>query len=329
VRARGRDIVVTGSVAYDYLMTFPGRFLEHFLPDHLHHISVSFLVDEMRKVRGGCAPNIAYGLALLGEKPRIVAAAGRDAVEYRDWLAAEGVRVEGFRIFDDLFTASFFVSTDLEQNQIASFYTGAMARASEVALLDGDPAAIAYAIISPNDPAAMARYARDCRSAGIPFVYDPSQQVARLSGEDLWAGMEGASVLICNDYEWGIILQKTAKDEAEILSRVATLIVTHGAEGSSFRSGTASFRVPAARLRAPALDPTGVGDAFRGGLLKGMLRGDRWEFCGQIASVAAAFCLESVGPQPPRMSPEAFADRFRESYGDAPELSGLFEPVLA
>lgn len=321
--------MVTGSVAFDYLMSFPGRFLEHFLPDRLHRISVSFLVDEMRKVRGGCAPNIAYGLTLLGERPRILASAGRDAEDYRAWLASEGVRVDGFRIFGNVFTASFFVSTDLDQNQIASFYAGAMARASELSLLDGDPSGIAYVIISPNDPSAMARYARECREASVPFVYDPSQQVARLSGDDLLAGMEGAEVLICNDYEWGIILQKTGLAESEILARVATLIVTHGAEGSSIRTGSFSFHIPAARLRAPAVDPTGVGDAYRSGLLKGMLRGDRWEFCGQIASVAAVFCLESVGPQPPRMSPEAFLDRFRESYGEAPELSGLFEPVPA
>jgi len=282
----------------------------------------------MRKVRGGCAPNISYGLALLGEQPRIVAAAGRDAVDYRDWLRAQGVLVDGFRIFEDLFTASFFVSTDLDQNQIASFYAGAMARASELSLLDRDPSEIAMAIISPNDPAAMARYASECREASISFVYDPSQQVARLSGEDLLAGMEGASMLICNDYEWGIILQKTGMAESEILNHVASLVVTHGAEGSSFRHGSVSLHVPAARLRTSAADPTGVGDAFRSGLLKGMLRGDRWEFCGQVASIAAVFCLESIGPQPPRMRPEAFLERFRESYGDAPELSGLFEPVL-
>ncbi|MGH9441216.1 MAG: carbohydrate kinase family protein [Thermoanaerobaculia bacterium] len=324
-----RSVVVTGSVAYDYLMKFPGRFLEHFLPDRLHHISVSFLVDEMRKVRGGCAPNIAYGLALLGEHPRIVASAGCDAADYRDWLAAQGVRVEGLRIFDDLFTASFFVSTDLDQNQIASFYAGAMARASDLSLRDGIPGEVAYAIISPNDPAAMARYARECREAGIAFLYDPSQQVARLSGADLLAGMEGAAVLICNDYEWGIVLQKTNLHEEEILSRVKTLIVTHGAEGASFRTGSSSLQVPAARLRGPAVDPTGVGDAFRAGLLKGMLRGDPWDMCGRIASVAAAFCLESVGPQPPRMTEEVFADRFRESYGPGAQLSGLFKPVLA
>ncbi len=327
----GRDIVVTGSVAYDYLMTFPGKFIEHFLPDRLNRISVSFLVDEMRRVRGGCAPNIAYGLALLGERPRIVASAGSDAEDYRAWLASEGVRVEGLRIFPDVFTASFFVSTDVDQNQIASFYTGAMARASELSLLDldNDPSKFAYAIISPNDPSAMSRYASECRETGIPFVYDPSQQVTRLSGGDLVEGMLGAAVLICNDYEWGIIHQKTGLDEPEVLTRVETLIVTHGSEGSTIRTAAESISIPPARLRGPAVDPTGVGDAYRSGLLKGMLRKDSWERSGRIASVAAVFCLEALGPQPPRMSAVTFLERFRQSYGDDPELSNLFEPVPA
>jgi adenosine kinase len=328
VNGSSRTVVVTGSVAYDYLMTFPGRFLDHFLPDRLNRISVSFLVDEMRKVRGGCGPNIAYALTLLGERPRLVASAGPDAVDYREWLRSEGVIVDGMRIFEDVFTASFFVSTDLDQNQIASFYAGAMARAAELDLPDDDGSTIACVIISPNDPRAMARYAENCRQGSISFVYDPSQQVARLSGEELLQGMEGAAVLICNDYEWGMILQKTGGAESDILNRVGLLVVTHGAEGSSFRQGSVSIHVPPARLRGPAVDPTGVGDAFRGGLLKGMLRGDRWEFCGQIASIAAIFCLESLGPQPPRMSREAFLERFRENYGDAPELSSLFDPVL-
>ena len=328
MKGRGRTVVVTGSVAYDYLMTFPGKFLDHFLPDRLHRISVSFLVDEMRKVRGGCGPNIAYSLALLGEHPRLVASAGPDALDYREWLRGEGVVVDDMRIFDDVFTASFFVSTDLDQNQIASFYAGAMSRASEIALPESDRTEIACAIISPNDPRAMAQYAEDCRKGRIPFVYDPSQQVARLTGEELLQGMEGAAVLICNDYEWGMILQKTGNAESEILNRVGSLVVTHGSEGSTFRHGSVSLHVPPARLRRAALDPTGVGDAFRGGLLKGMLRGDRWEFCGQIASIAAIFCLEALGPQAPRMSPEVFLERFRENYGDAPELSNLFDPVL-
>ena len=324
---RRGSVIVTGSVAFDYLMTFPGRFIDHFLPDRLHRISVSFLVDEMRRVRGGCAPNIAYGLAQFGERPRIVAAAGSDAAEYREWLAGEGIDVSRLTLHPDLFTASFFVSTDIDQNQIASFYLGAMARAGREALLDGRREAIAAVMISPNDPAAMARYAGECRHAGIPFLYDPSQQVARLSGEDLKAGLEGATVLICNDYEFGIIAQKTGLSEDEILARVGTLVVTHGPEGSTIRTSEGRHAIPPARLRAPALDPTGVGDAYRGALLKGMLLGLSWDVAGRVASVAAAYCLEAIGPQPPRFDPADFAGRYRENFGETAGLARLFQPA--
>ena len=322
-------VVVTGSVAYDYLMRFPGRFLEHFLPDRLHRISVSFLVDDMRRVRGGCAPNIAYALAQFRERPRIVASAGKDAADYREWLAGEGIDVSGLRIHDDLFTASFFVSTDLDQNQIASFYLGAMGRAGELSPLEGDAEAVAAVIVSPNDPGAMARAVRECRAAGVPFLYDPSQQVARLSGEELRDGIEGAAVLICNDYEFGIVGQKTGLREDEIVAGVGALVVTHGPEGSTIRAGNRRHAIPAARLRGPAADPTGVGDCYRGGLLKGILRGDDWDFAGRIASVAAVYGLESDGPQPPRFDPDDFRERYRDNYGDDDRLADLFDPVSA
>jgi len=320
-------VVVTGSVAFDYLMTFPGKFIDHFLPDRLHRISVSFLVDEMRRVRGGCAPNIAYGLAQFFERPSIVAAAGSDAGEYRDWLAGQGIDVSGLALHPDLFTASFFVSTDTEQNQIASFYLGAMARAGQQPLFDGAARDVAAVMISPNDPAAMARYARECREAGVDFLYDPSQQVARLSGDDLRAGLEGAAVLICNDYEFGIITQKTGLTEDEILARVQTLIVTHGPEGSTIRTRENRHAVPPARLRSAPADPTGVGDAYRGALLKGMLLGLSWDVSGRVASVAAAYCLEAIGPQPPRFDPSEFLARYRENFGSSGDLARLFEPV--
>ncbi|HWC64674.1 MAG TPA: PfkB family carbohydrate kinase [Thermoanaerobaculia bacterium] len=324
MRRRG-PVVVTGSVAYDYLMTFPGRFLEHFLPDRLNRISVSFLVDEMRRVRGGCAPNIAYGLAQFGERPRIVASAGRDAADYREWLREQGIDVSGLRIHDDVFTASFFVSTDRDQNQIASFYTGAMGRAGELPLLDGGPPP-AWVIVSPNDPEAMVRYPRECREAGVPFLYDPSQQVARLSGEQLAAGLEDAAALICNDYEFGIVMQKTGMSEEGLLGEVGVLIVTHGPDGSTIRTRDDRHEIPPARVRGEAVDPTGVGDAYRGALLKGMLRGYPWDISGRVASVAAVYCLESLGPQPPRFSPDDFRGRYRENFGDA-DLADLFVPV--
>ncbi len=321
---RDGRIAVTGSVAFDYLMTFPGRFLDVVVPDRLHRLSVSFLVDEMRRVRGGVAPNIAFNLALLGERPLIVAAAGQDAVDYRASLAAEGVDVEGFVLFDDVFTASFFVSTDQDQNQIATFYAGAMARARELTLRRFRPASIGLAVVAPNDPAAMDAYARECRELGIPFLYDPSQQVARLSAEDLLTGLEGASILVGNEYEFGIIEKKTGLSEAEILSRVPVVVVTRGDEGSTIllRGGTpetpdgaATIRIPPAALRKAAIDPTGVGDAFRAGLLAARRRGLPWEVAGRAGSVAAVFALEALGPQPDRYTRQEFVARYRENFG--------------
>lgn len=325
-------IVVTGSVAYDYLMTFPGRFADVVVPDRMHRLSVSFLVDEMRRVRGGVAPNIAYNLALLGHRPSILATAGPDAADYKAWLESEGVDVSGLTICEDVFTASFFVSTDLEQNQIATFYAGAMARARELTFRVFPPGSVALALIGPNDPAAMDAYARECRELGIPFVFDPSQQVARLSGEEILAGLEGAAVLIGNEYEFGIIEKKTGLSEAELLARVPVVVITRGEEGSTIalRGGTpdapggaSTIRIPPAKLRGGALDPTGVGDAFRAGLLAARLRGLPWDVAGRVGSVAAVWALETVGPQPRRYSPEDFLGRFERDFGLAGAHAGV------
>ncbi len=328
MRKDGR-IVVTGSVAFDYLMTFPGKFTEHLIPDRMSRLSVSFLVDEMRRVPGGCAPNIAYGLALLGERPALLATAGKDAAEYRDRLAAEGVDVAGLRLETDLFTASFFVSTDQDQNQLASFYTGAMARARELSLASLDPSTIAFVVISPNDPPAMAAYARDCRQWSIPFLYDPSQQVTRLSGEEMQEGFRGAAILIVNDYEFGILTHKTGLTREEIEQRVPVLIVTHGPDGSTIHAplgegGRLVHHIPAAKVEGEALDPTGVGDSYRAGLLRGLRIGAPWPVAGRIGSIAAVFCLEHQGPQPPRYTPAQFLERYRRNYEEAPELDRLF-----
>lgn len=328
MRTDGR-IVVTGSVAFDYLMTFPGRFTEHLIPDRMARLSVSFLVDEMRRVPGGCAPNIAYALAMLGEKPALFATAGVDAAEYRDRLAAEGIDVSGLRLEPDLFTASFFVSTDQDQNQLASFYTGAMARARHLPLETLDPDSIAFVVISPNDPPAMASHAAFCRERGIPFLYDPSQQVTRLSGEEMSEGFRGASILIVNDYESGILMTKTGLTREELERRVPVFIVTHGPDGSAIHAplgagGRVVHHVPAAKVEREALDPTGVGDSYRAGLLRGLRIGAPLPVAGRIGSVAAVFCLESQGPQPPRYSPGEFLARYVRNYGETPELQRLF-----
>jgi adenosine kinase len=317
------NIVVTGSFAFDYIMHFPGRFTDHILPDKLDHISLSFLVDEMTRVYGGCAPNIAYSLALLGETPRLMATAGKDAGEYCDWLQENGVDTSLVSICEDCFTASFFVSTDLDQNQIASFYTGAMARARDLSFHEVDPKPD-ITIISPNDPGAMARYARECRELGIPYIYDPSQQVARVEGDELTEGLTGAHILIMNDYEYGILQKKTGLDQDELLARVPTIIVTKGEDGTDIVAGDQVIEIPVAKPEA-VLEPTGVGDAFRAGLLKGLAHGYDWPIIGRIAALAAAYVIEHPGPQPRPYTLQEFAARYRENFGDVPELADLIE----
>jgi adenosine kinase len=274
-------------------------------------------------------PNIAYGLALLGERPYLLATAGHDAAEYRDALAAAGVDVAGLVLDPELFTASFFVSTDEDQNQIASFYTGAMARARELSIREhggGTPAALV--IVSPNDPEAMRRYADECRRLGIPFLYDPSQQVARLTGEELLEGMRGAEILIVNDYELGIIAQKTALGIEALEERVPVLVTTHGADGSTISVDTgadAASDTPFRPRRSSAKRKTrrGSADAYRAGLVRGIRLALPWEVAGRMGSVAAVFGLEAMGPQPPRYSAADFRARYERNFGAEPLLDRL------
>lgn len=305
-------IIVTGSIAFDYLMTFPGSFTEHLLPDHLRRVSLSFLVDAMDKRRGGCAPNIAYTLALLGERPAILGTAGEDFAEYRRWLEAAGIDTSLIREIPGKFTASFFCSTDRDNNQIASFYTGAMAHAGELSFRTAGPCDLA--IISPNDPTAMVQYAEECRSLGIPYIYDPGQQCARSSGDELLAGLVGARILICNDYELALIRQKTGLDEAAILERCEALVVTRGEQGSSILCRHGRIEIEAVPPRRVA-DPTGVGDAYRGGFLKGLAMGADYEVAGRLGSVAATYALEHLGAQSHRYTWDEFKERYERHFG--------------
>jgi adenosine kinase len=304
--------IVTGSIAFDYLMSFPGKFTEHFLPEHMNRVSLSFLVDTMDKRRGGCAPNIAYTLALLGERPRLMATAGRDFDDYRHWLEAAGIDTSLVKQVADKFTASFFCSTDTESNQIASFYTGAMADAGALSFRTVTDATMV--IVSPNDPGAMVQYAEECRTLGIPFVWDPGQQCARMSGPELADGILGAAIVICNDYEIELMKQKTGLDEAAILSRAGALIVTRGEEGCTIHEGTTVTPVPAVPPRA-IVDPTGVGDAFRGGLLKGLAAGWGLEVACRVGSVAATYALEHLGGQSHAYTWDEFRSRYSAHFG--------------
>jgi adenosine kinase len=307
------SIVVTGSIAFDYLMSFPGKFTEQFLPEHMSRVSLSFLVDSMDKRRGGCAPNIAYTLALLGERPKLMGTAGQDFGDYRRWLDAAGIDTSLVKDVPDKFTASFFCSTDAANNQIASFYTGAMAHAGELSFRA--IGRVDLAIIAPNDPAAMTQYAEECRTLGVPFIFDPGQQCARMSGDELLDGIAGAAVVIVNDYELELLRQKTGLDEPAILERAAALVVTRGEHGSSVLRGANRVDVPAVTPRMIA-DPTGVGDAYRGGFMKGLASGASDRVCAELGSVAATFALEHLGGQSHAYTADEFAGRYREHFGD-------------
>lgn len=309
-------VLVTGSIAYDYLMSFPGKFTEHFLPEHMNRVSLSFLVDSMDKRRGGCAPNIAYTLALLGERPEIMATAGQDFGEYRSWLDDAGVDTSLVRIVGDKFTASFFCSTDENNNQIASFYTGAMANAGELSFrtvsgIRGE----GLVIISPNDPDAMVQYAEECNVMGLPYIWDPGQQCARMHGDQLRDGITGARLVIVNDYEFELLRQKTGMDKDAILGEVDALVVTRGEKGSSLYTASESHEIPAVKPHR-IVDPTGVGDAFRGGFMKGMMDGKPYLTCARMGTVAATYALEHMGGQGHAYTLPEFEARFRASFGE-------------
>jgi adenosine kinase len=317
------SIVVTGSIAYDYLMTFPGRFAECILPDQLHCVSLSFLVDDMRRQRGGCGANIAFNLGLLGERPLLMGTAGQDFPEYRDWLEEHGVDTSLTRIEPDLFTASYFVNTDLDGNQIASFYTGAMARARELSFHDLAPHPVELAVISPNDPQAMVKYVSECRSLRIPYLYDPGQQIVRLEGAELQAGLEGCALLVVNAYEFELLQERTNLSADDIRSAPArACVVTLGADGAHIWEQGTLHTIPPAPAEKVG-DPTGVGDAFRAGLMRGLTLDLSWDIAGRMGALAATYTLEQPGPQDHDYTLAQYVARFREHFDDGGALTAL------
>ncbi len=316
------SLVITGSVAFDYLMTFPGYFRENILPEKLDKISLSFLVDSMTRQRGGIAPNIAYSLALLGEKPLIFATAGEDFGEYRTWLESHGIDTRYTKVIDGKYCASFFVNTDLENNQIASFYTGAMADASSLSLGDMNPGEADYVVISPNDPGAMRKYVDECIALGIPYLFDPSQQVARNPHEDLRKGAQNAHAIFCNEYEFELLQKHTELCAEDMEGCVKLLVVTKGENGASIKSAGKEYLIPIVPTEHIA-DPTGVGDAFRGGFLRGFRLGLDLQTSGQMGSLAATYCLEKRGTQNHYYTPSEFVERYRKHFDDQGALDIL------
>jgi len=315
-------IVVTGSIAFDYLMSFPGKFSDYFLPDRLDRISVSFLVDSLKKQRGGNAANIAYSLALLGERPLIVASVGKDFGPYRDALEKVGVDTSFVREFQEEYTASFFVSTDQTGNQIASFYSGTMRFAEKLSLKIFEKEKLKLVIISPNDPRAMMKYARECQEMNVPFIYDPSQQIPRLSGEALREGVRGSKMVILNDYELEMFKKKTGLADEDMLEISETVVVTMGENGSVIRTKEETTEIPIARPEC-VIDPTGVGDGYRAGLMRGMVHGLPWEVAGRMGSLAATYVLETDGPQNHSYDLKEFAERYCRVFGELKELRRL------
>jgi adenosine kinase len=316
------DIIVSGSIAYDYLMRFPGQFADHLMAEHLHQISVSFLVDDMTKHWGGVAANICYSMGMLGLHPKLFGTVGRDFSDYRTHLEAAGVDCSTVRQHDDVFTASFFANTDLDNNQIASFYAGAMAYANQYTLADVYPGKPDLVVISPNDPQAMLNLTEECRQRGIRFVADPSQQVPRLTGDELRSSVHGAHLLVVNAYEAEIICKKAEMTMQQLRNEVEILIVTQGKNGADIYEGDRLTRVGVFDTD-DIKDPTGVGDAFRAGLLRGIASGWPLEMSAEVGSLCAAYTLEQVGTQNHAYTVADFVERFRTQYDDEGRLDEL------
>ncbi len=313
-------IAVTGSIATDHLMTFPGRFADSLVVEQLDKISLSFLVEELDVRRGGVAANIAFGMANLGLRPLLVGAVGADFAEYRSWLDRHGVDTGHVHVSDLRHTARFICTTDVDQAQIASFYAGAMSEAREIELepLAQRVGGLDLVLIGANDPEGMLRHTQECRTRGYAFIADPSQQLAWSDGPTIKRLVEGARYLFNNEYEAALIEQKTGWSADEVLERVGTRVTTLGARGSRIeRAGEASIEVGVARELRKA-DPTGVGDAFRAGFLAGLSWDLSLERCAQIGSMLATYVVETVGTQEYELTHQEFLRRLSEAYGDQP-----------
>ena len=310
--------LICGSVAYDTILVFPDRFKTHILPDQLHILNVAFMVPEMRREFGGCAANIAYGLKMLGEEGLAMATAGHDFEPYRARLQALGISSDYIKVVDGAFTAQAFITTDLDDNQITAFHPGAMQHAHlnkvSDALERSAGAKIALGIVAPDGRQAMIEHAAQFAAAGVPFIFDPGQGLPMFGPEELSTFIDQADWVAVNDYEWQLLQQKTGLSAADIVSKVRALIVTRGGDGSVIYTKEATLTVPLAKPRA-VVDPTGCGDAYRAGLIHGLLRGLGWEATGRLASLMGAIKIESRGPQSYQFSRAEFDRRYRDAFG--------------
>ncbi|MEU9194087.1 carbohydrate kinase family protein [Streptomyces hundungensis] len=322
-------IAVTGSIATDHLMTFPGRFADQLVADQLHTVSLSFLVDNLDVRRGGVGPNICFGMGQLGGRPILVGAAGSDFDEYRAWLDRHGVDTGSVRISEVLHTARFVCTTDADHNQIGSFYTGAMSEARQIELksVADRVGGLDLVLIGADDPEAMLRHTEECKARSIPFAADFSQQIARMSGDDIRTLLEGATYLFSNEYEKGLIESKTGWSDEEILAKVDHRVTTLGSRGVRIEQVGAEPIVVGVPEEEAKVDPTGVGDAFRAGFLTGLSWGVGHERAAQLGCMLATLVIETLGTQEYTLRRANFMDRFTKAYGDeaAAEVRSHFQ----
>jgi adenosine kinase len=310
-------IGVAGSVGLDHLMTFSGKFTDSFVAGSLEKVSLSFLVDSLDVRRGGCAANICYGMGVLGLNPVLIAAVGKDWADYEAWLSRHGVDTSHALVSTSLYTAHFMVTTDDDLNQIASFFPGAMseARNIELAPIMEKTGRFDMVVISPDDPEAMLHHSDVCRSEGIAFAADPSQQMARMSGEEIKLLIDGASYLFLNEYELALAMQKTGWSDREILEHVKIRVVTLGSKGAKVESAAGEFVQVGVPQEKSKTDPTGVGDSFRSGFIAGLAWGLSHERCAQLGSLIATYVIETMGTQEYRFTSAEFLARFDAAYG--------------
>lgn len=312
-------IGVAGSVGLDHLMVFSGKFTDSLVAGSLEKLSLSFLVDSLDVRRGGCAANICFGMGALGLNPVLIAAVGKDWADYEAWLSRHGVDTSHALVSQSLYTAHFMVTTDDDLNQIASFFPGAMSEARNIELqpIMDKTGRFDIVVISPDDPAAMLNHSEVCRALGIAFAADPSQQMARMSGEEIKLLIDGASYLFLNEYELALAMQKTGWSDREILERVKVRIVTLGSKGAKVETAGGDFvQVDCPKERSKT-DPTGVGDSFRSGFIAGLAWGLSHERCAQLGALVATYVIETMGTQEYRFTTSEFIERFAEAYGQS------------
>ena len=310
-------IGVAGSVGVDHLMTFSGKFTDSLVAGSLEKVSLSFLVDSLDVRRGGCAANIAFGMGVLGLNPILIAAVGKDWQDYEAWLSRHGVVTAHAHVSETLYTAHFMVTTDDDLNQIASFFPGAMSEARNIELgpIMEKTGRLDLLVISPDDPEAMLRHSETCRQQGIEFAADPSQQMARMTGDEIKLLIDGAAYLFMNEYELALAMQKTGWSDAEILDRVSVRVITLGSDGAKVETKQGDVVHVGVPQEISKTDPTGVGDSFRSGFIAGLAWGLSHERCAQIGALIATYVIETTGTQEYRFTPEQFVARFADAYG--------------